>query len=184
MRPLTAITSALDAFPYAFIALFLRIVVAHPFFLSGQTKVDGPTFGGVYGGVDLTFTLPTSLKESAIALFQQEYKLPYVAPEHAAYAAAAAENILPVLLVIGLATRLSALGLLIMTIIIQVFVYPDAWWTVHAYWAAILVVLFFRGPGAISLDWLLFRRRDRVARGLSQAAGAGVEVEPQTRSDL
>jgi putative oxidoreductase len=82
-----------------------------------------------------------------------------ISPTLAAYAATAVEFILPLLLVIGLLTRLSALGLLVMTMVIQIFVFPDAWWTVHAYWAAILIVLIARGPGAISLDHLLFRRR-------------------------
>jgi putative oxidoreductase len=141
--------------PYALVGLFLRIVIAHPFFLSGQTKVDGPTIGGTILGVDLSATLPRALKDSAIELFASEYKLPLVAPEHAAYAAAFFENLLPVLLVVGLLTRLSALGLLIMTLVIQIFVYPDAWWTVHAYWATILLVLVSQGAGAISLDHLI-----------------------------
>ncbi|WP_245300251.1 DoxX family protein [Methylocystis bryophila] len=59
---------------------------------------------------------------------------------------------------LGFLTRLSALGLLAMTMVIQIFVYPDAWWTVHAYWVALLVVLIARGPGAISLDYLIFRK--------------------------
>ena len=147
---------------YALVGLFLRIVVAHPFFLSGQTKVDGPTFDGKLFGLDLSVTIPTSLKDSAIALFESEYKLPLVSPEHAAYAAAFAENLLPLLLVIGLLTRLSALVLLAMTLVIQLWVYPDAWWTAHAYWAAILLVLITQGAGAISFDRLfarLFSRR-------------------------
>lgn len=153
--------------PYAIVGFFLRIVAAHPFFLSGQTKVDGPTIGGTIFGLDLSATLPTSLRDSAIQLFAQEYKLPFIAPEHAAYASAALENLLPILLVLGLATRLSALLLLIMALIIQIFVYPDAWWTVHAYWAAILLVLFSQGAGEFSLDYLfsrLFARRPEPRR--------------------
>ncbi len=67
------------------------------------------------------------------------------------------EFVLPVFLFLGLLTRLSALGLLAMTTVIQIFVYPDGWWTAHAYWVAILIVLIARGPGAISLDRLVFR---------------------------
>jgi putative oxidoreductase len=119
--------------------------------------VDGPTIGGDFLGLDLSATLPTSLKDSAVALFAQEYKVPLIQPEVAAYAAATLENLLPVLLVLGLATRFSALLLLIMTLVIQLFVYPDAWWTVHAYWAALLLVLISLGPGEISLDYLLSR---------------------------
>ena len=149
---------------YALLGLFLRVVIAHPFFLSGQTKVDGPTIGGTIRGLDLSATLPTSLRDSAIALFESEYKLPFISPEHAAYAAAIAENLLPVLIVIGLLTRLSAFGLLVMSLVIQFLVYPDAWWTTHAYWTAILLVLITQGAGAISLDALFarlfLRRRD------------------------
>jgi putative oxidoreductase len=144
---------------YSLVALFVRIVAAHPFFVSGQTKVDGPQIGGTFLGQDLSFTLPTSIKESTFALFGQEYKVPLLSPEVAAYLATAAECALPVLLVLGLATRLSALGLLAMTLVIQFFVFPDAWWTVHAYWAALLLVLIAKGPGAIALD-RLFRAAD------------------------
>jgi len=157
MEFLKRIARSLDAFPYAPLALFLRLVAAHPFFVSGQTKVEGPTIGGELLGYDLSVVIPTSVRDAAIALFKDEYKLPIVSPELAAYAAAAFENTLPVLLVIGLATRLSAFGLLAMTLVIQFLVYPDAWWTVHAYWTALLLVLILRGPGAISLDYLLFR---------------------------
>ncbi len=148
----------LDATPYSLIALFLRIVAAHPFFLAGQTKIEGQTVGGEIFGVDLSFQIPTAIRDSTFALFADEYKLPLISPTVAAYAASAIEFVLPLLLVIGLLTRLSAFGLLTMTMVIQIFVYPDAWWTVHAYWAAILIVLITRGPGAISLDHLLFRR--------------------------
>jgi len=149
-----------DAIPYAFIALFLRLVAAHPFFVSGQTKVDGPQIGGTIFGQDVSYTLPTSIKDSAFTLFEEEYKLPLLSPDLATYLATAAECALPILLFLGLLTRLSALGLLAMTLVIQIFVYPDAWWTVHAYWAALLLVLIARGPGALSLDHLLFRRRE------------------------
>jgi putative oxidoreductase len=164
--------------PYALVGLFLRLVAAHPFFLSGQTKVDGPTIGGTFLGLDLSATLPKSIKDSAIELFAQEYKLPLISPEYAAYAAAVLENLLPLLLVLGLATRVSALLLLIMTLIIQIFVYPDAWWTVHAYWAAILLVLVSQGAGGISLDYVLsrlfalLRRRPEPRRAEAPADGA------------
>ncbi len=150
-----------NAIPYALVALFVRIVAAHPFFVSGQTKVDGPQIGATILGQELSVTLPTSIKESTFALFSEEYKVPVLPPELAAYLATAAECVLPVLLVLGLATRLSALALLAMTLVIQLFVYPDAWWTVHAYWAALLLVLIARGPGALALDHFVHRRGDR-----------------------
>jgi putative oxidoreductase len=158
MRAIWTISPAIETGLYAIAALLARIVAAHVFFSSGQTKVSGPTVGGMFHGVDLSFKLPTALSDSAVALFEDEYKLPHIPPEIAAYAAAAAEHILPALLLLGLLTRLSALGLLVMTLIIQFLVYPDAWWSAHAYWAALLLVLIARGGGALSLDALLFRR--------------------------
>lgn len=149
----------LDAIPYSLIALFLRIVAAHPFFVSGQTKIEGPTLGREIFGFDLSFQIPTAVRSAIFALFADEYKLPLISPTAAAYVASGLEFVLPLLLFLGLLTRLSAFILLAMTIVIQIFVYPDAWWTVHAYWMAILTVLIARGPGAISLDHLLFRRR-------------------------
>jgi putative oxidoreductase len=117
------------------LALVTRFGVAGIFFLSGRTKVDGL----------LTVT------DGAYALFRDEYKLPLIAPEIAAHAAAYAEHLLPLLLVLGLLTRLSALALLGMTVVIQVFVYPDAWAT-HLSWAALLLYLAGRGGGAVALD--------------------------------
>ena len=146
---------------YSLVALFVRIVAAHPFFASGQTKVDGPQIGATILGQELSYTLPTSIKDSTFALFSQEYKVPLLSPDIAAYLATAMESVLPILLVLGLLTRLSALGLLGMTLVIQIFVFPDAWWTVHAYWAALLLVLIARGPGALSLDQLFCRSGDR-----------------------
>jgi putative oxidoreductase len=156
------IAAFLDAIPYALIALFLRIVAAHPFFVSGQTKIEGPTIDGEHLGLDMTIQIPTGLRDAVIALFAEEYKLPYISPEYAAYLTAALEFVLPILLVLGLATRFSAFGLLAITLVIQLFVYPDAWWTAHSYWTALLIVLIARGPGALSLDYLLFGRPSRL----------------------
>ncbi len=158
MNIFNKIAAWLDAFPYSLIALFLRLVAAHPFFASGQTKIEGPTIGREVLGLDLTVQIPTAIRSATFALFADEYKLPFVSPEVGAYAATALEFVLPLFLLLGLFTRLSAFGLLAMTLIIQIFVYPDAWWTVHAYWAALLTVLIARGPGAVSLDRLFFRR--------------------------
>ena len=117
------------------LALATRIGIAAIFFYSGRTKVTG----------FLTLT------DSAYELFRTEYKLPLVPPEIAAHLAAYAEHLFPLLLVLGLATRLSALALLGMTLVIQVFVYPDAWPT-HLSWAAMTLYLAGRGAGRLSLD--------------------------------
>jgi putative oxidoreductase len=159
MHLMRKIAAWLDAIPYALIALFLRVVAAHPFFVSGQTKIEGPTIGGKILGLDLSFQIPTEVRDATFTLFADEYKIPLISPTVAAYAASGLEFILPLLLVFGLLTRVAAFVLLTMTMVIQIFVYPDAWWTVHAYWAAMLIVLIARGSGVISLDHVLFGRR-------------------------
>ena len=124
--------------PHDLLALVNRIAIAAIFFYSGRTKVDG----------FLTIT------EGTYELFRSEYKLPLVPPELAAPLATYAEHLFPLLLVLGLFTRLSALALLGMTLTIQLFVYPDAWPT-HLSWAALLLYLVGRGGGVLSLDrWL------------------------------
>jgi putative oxidoreductase len=124
--------------PDDLLALASRLAIAGIFFLSGRTKVKGV----------LTVT------DSAIALFRTEYKVPLLPPELAAHLAAYAEHLFPLLLVLGLFTRLSALSLLGMTLVIQLFVYPSAWPT-HLSWAALLLYLFGRGGGRLALDRLL-----------------------------
>jgi putative oxidoreductase len=117
------------------LALAARFAVAAIFFYSGRTKVEGL----------LTVT------DGAYALFREEYKVPLLPPEIAAHAAAYSEHLFPLLLVLGLFTRFSAVALLAMTAVIQIFVYPDAWPT-HLSWAALMLYLIGRGPGALSLD--------------------------------
>lgn len=126
------------AIPAWLIPLVQRLAIAAIFFLSGRTKVEG------------LFTVA----DSTFFLFETEYPLPLISPVPAAYLATAAEHIFPLLLVLGLFTRLSALALLIMTLVIQVFVYPDAWPT-HLAWGALLLPLIARGGGGLSLDRLL-----------------------------
>ena len=133
------IADALSAFlSQDLLALVSRFALAAIFFLSGRTKVDG----------FLTVT------EGTYTLFREEFKVPVLPPEFAAHMATYAEHLFPVLLAIGLLTRLSALGLLGMTAVIQVFVYPDAWAT-HLSWAAIALYLVGRGAGRASADHAL-----------------------------
>jgi putative oxidoreductase len=70
-----------------------------------------------------------------------------------------AEHVFPMLLLFGLATRFSAGALLVMTLVIQIFVFPDAWWPVHSLWAAMAAILIVRGGGRFSLDALVARMR-------------------------
>ena len=123
--------------PMWLLLLVQRCAVAAIFLLSGRTKVEG------------WFTIT----DSAFELFRSEYRLPLISPELATYLAAGAEHLFPTLLVLGLFTRLSALALLGMTLVIQTFVYPDAWPT-HLNWAALLLQLIACGGGKVSMDRL------------------------------
>ena len=129
----------LDRFPYSILALAARAFPAAVFWQSGETKVNG-----------------WGLSDSAVDLFRDEYKLPLIDPTVAAYLAAFAEHFFPILLVLGLGSRFAALALLFMTLVIEVFVYPDAWPT-HGVWATCFLVIIARGPGAFSLDQLIAR---------------------------
>lgn len=135
MRALVIRLNALAArTPRDLVSLMLRVFPALVFWQSGRTKVDGLT-----------------IKESTWFLFRHEYDLPLIPPDWAAVLATLAEHLLPVLMILGLLTRLSALGLLGMTAVIQIFVYPYAWAT-HGLWAAALLALVALGPGRWSLD--------------------------------
>lgn len=141
----------LDRIPHSLIAFVARFSIAAVFWKSGQTKIQGLEVDLVSGVFQ--FGIP-SLSLSAIPLFVEEYRLPIVPPELAAYMAAFAEHFFPLLILLGLATRFSALALLGMTAVIQLFVYPDAYPT-HGTWAAVLLYLAARGPGALSIDrWI------------------------------
>jgi putative oxidoreductase len=135
-----AVIAVLDKIPQSLISLAARIFPAAVFWMSGQTKVEG-----------------FHVTDNAIALFRDEYRLPLIDPVLAANIAAFSEHFFPVLLVIGLTSRLSALALLGMTAVIEIFVYPDAWPT-HGVWATCFLVVIARGPGIFSLDHLIARR--------------------------
>ena len=140
--------------PASFIAFVGRFSIAAVFWKSGQTKIEGLAIDLIDG----TFALGLPrLSESAVALFRDEYRLPLIPPELAAPLAAFAEHAFPVLILIGLATRFSALALLVMTLVIQIFVYPDAYPT-HGVWAAVLLYLIAKGPGIFSIDHWIARR--------------------------
>ena len=148
---------AFDRIPASLIALLGRFSIAAVFWKSGQTKIDGFAIDIIDG----TFTLGRpSLSYSAIALFSQEYRVPLIAPDIAAYIAAFSEHFFPLLLLIGLGTRFAALALLGMTAVIQIFVYPDAY-PIHGTWATILLYLVATGPGRLSLDHWIARRMNR-----------------------
>ncbi len=129
-----------DRIPSSIVGLIVRLGIADVFWRSGQTKVSG-----------------WHVTDSAIQLFRDEYKLPLISPELAAHLAAIQEHLFSFLLIIGLASRLSALGLLAMTAVIEIFVYPQNW-PDHLLWAGSLLYVIARGPGAFSIDALIRRR--------------------------
>lgn len=132
-RRLTA--TAERILPLDLLLLIQRLGIAAVFFQSGRTKVEG------------LFTIP----QTTIDLFELEYALPLLPPKLAAYLAAGAEHLFPVLLVLGLLTRLSATALFGMTLVIQLFVYPDAWPT-HLSWIGLMLPLIALGGGRFALD--------------------------------
>ncbi len=144
----------LSRIPDALIAIAGRFSNAAIFWKSGQTKVQGLVVDIVAGDVHLGIP---RLSDSVVALFAEEYRLPFVRPEIAALMGAFAEHLFPLLILLGLATRFSAIALLLMTLTIQIWVYPDAYPT-HGVWAAVLLFLAARGPGSISLDHWIWRR--------------------------
>jgi putative oxidoreductase len=123
--------------PSDLVLLALRVFPALVFWQSGRTKVEG-----------------FQIRDTTWFLFENEFALPLIPPQVAAVLATAAEHLLPVLMILGLMTRLSALGLLTMTAVIQIFVYPDAWVT-HGLWGAGLLAVVAAGPGRFSLDQML-----------------------------
>ena len=127
----------------------LRLALAVPFWRSGVNKWDGFL----------------QLNDVAVLLFSSEFMLhlpggpyPYPAPAVMAFAAGSAEIVLPILLVLGLATRLAALGLLIMTLIVQLTI-PDGW-PIHITWAAMALGLMAWGAGRVSLDHWIERGKE------------------------
>jgi len=124
--------------PASVISLIIRVAIAAVFFLSGRTKVEGL--------LDIT--------DGTYSLFATEYQVPLIPSEIAAHLATYSEHLFPILIVLGLMTRFSALALLGMTLVIQIFVYPLGWPT-HLLWGALLLYLVRFGAGPLSLDRVL-----------------------------
>jgi len=135
----------------------LRVALALPFLRSGLTRWDG--FGQLS-----SITLYLFEDEFRLHLFGREYGLP--APDQLALLTASAEIMLPVLLILGLGTRLAAFALLVMTAVIQL-VFPEGWANFHLYWAAIAVAILAIGPGWMSIDHI-------IEAGLSRRSAGGM----------
>jgi putative oxidoreductase len=140
-----AVVLASTPWSEAIMLLFVRVSLAGIFWRSGRTKV-----------IENTWIM---LSDNTVTLFENEYVGVPLPSELAARLALGAEHLFPILLVLGLATRFSALALLVMTLVIQIFVYPEAWWQVHIVWVALALVLIVRGGGKLSLDhWIAARK--------------------------
>jgi len=129
-----------EKIPLDVVAIAARFAVGLVFFKSGLTKIDG-----------------FSIKPSTFFLFENEYSVPFMPPVMSAYVGTLSELILPVLLWIGLGTRISATMLLGMTAVIQIFNYPNAY-SIHALWAVSLLYLMVKGPGVLSVDHFLRKK--------------------------
>lgn len=161
MHPINTYVAArqrLAGISHDLVALLGRFSMAAVFWLSAQTKVEGFALNLVSG--EWQWGWPR-LSESVLDLFRDEYRLPLISPDLAALAATVGEHVFAALLLVGLASRLSALALLVITAVIQIFVYPDAYAT-HGVWATVLLYLLLRGPGRLSLDHWIRRRMRRT----------------------
>lgn len=127
--------------------LLLRVALGGVFWRSGQTKVVEGSF--------------LTIDPNTYDLFRNEFSGLPLDASIAVPLTTLAEHIFPALLIVGLATRFSAGALLVMTLVIQIFVFPDAWWPVHSLWAAMAAILIVRGGGLFSLDALLVRMRGK-----------------------
>ena len=148
IRMISTIMGLFDRIPYWLVALTARVALAQVFWSSAQAHLAN--------------------WDTTLYMFDETYKVPLLPPELAAYLAVAMEVVTPPLLVVGLATRVVALALFGMTLVIEIFVFPEAWPT-HIQWAAMLLVLMGRGGGSLSLDMIL----ERWFRGPGRARSAG-----------
>jgi putative oxidoreductase len=150
--------------PYSLVALALRLVIARVFFLDGQARIDRPRYaystpgfdfhGLGFHGVDVSVLVPLQVKVSTVAAVF-DYLESAMLSTIVAYVIAYGEFILPILLVLGLGTRFVALALLGLTVLMQLYIAPQALWTAHIYWGSILVVLVSLGAGKISIDQIV-----------------------------
>jgi len=139
---------------YAVVGLALRLVMARALFLFGQPMIDGPTVPITWLGRAFEFSvvLPVELKAATLRLFETQYAALPMPSVVAAYVFAYGLFALPICLLLGFATRIAALALFAMIVLLSAYAMPEALWTTHVYWGAILAVLVTFGAGALSLD--------------------------------
>ena len=137
------VNSLFSFIPEWFVLLLVRVAIAVPFWRSGIQKTEAGKGWEIWNVSDLT-----------VLLFENEFQVPVLGPHTAAILTSIGEHVLPVLLVLGLFSRLGATGLFVMTLVIQIFVFPDGW-PVHILWFGLLLTVMAMGPGAASLDRVL-----------------------------
>lgn len=148
LKPIDGLFAAI---PEWLINIAMRLVVFKIFWFSVQTKISGLTIAGQHFAF-------WSVTDSTFLLFDFEYGIPLIPSELAAYLGTFGEFFLALAILFGFMTRFAAAGLMVMTLVIQFFVYPDAWWSVHVYWALMLLYLMRNGGGLISLDHIIFKK--------------------------
>jgi len=148
---LSPIDNLFAAIPEWFVNLAMRLVIFKVFWFAVQTKITGLTIAGQHFAF-------WNVTDNTFLLFDFEYGVPIIPTEIAAYMGTFGEFFLSLAILFGFMTRFAAAGLMVMTLVIQFFVYPDAWWTVHAFWVLILLYLMRNGGGLVSVDQLLFKK--------------------------
>ncbi|MGH1485909.1 MAG: DoxX family protein [Cellvibrionaceae bacterium] len=148
---MSPINNILSNIPEFVVNLAMRLVIFKVFWFAVQTKIAGLTIAGQHFAF-------WSVTDNTFLLFDFEYGIPLIPTTLAAYMGTFGEFFLSLMILFGLFTRFAALGLFVMTMVIQIFVYPDAWWSVHVFWVLPLLYLMKNGGGKISLDNLLCKK--------------------------
>lgn len=125
-----------ECFPQSLLQLMFRVAIGSVFWNAGLVKIAS--------------------WQTTLLLFRNEYRVPLLPPELAAHLATAIELTCPILLFVGLATRLAVLPMIGQALVIEIFVYPEDW-IEHLGWLAMLLFLFARGAGVFSVDHLIWR---------------------------
>lgn len=150
-RVINPIDTILSMIPEWLVNIAMRLVIFKIFWFSVQTKIVGLTVAGQHFAF-------WNVTDSTFLLFDFEYGIPLIPSEIAAYLGTFGEFFLPLMILFGFFTRFAAAGLMVMTLVIQFFVYPDAWWSVHVYWVLLLLYIMRNGGGLISVDNLLLKK--------------------------
>ena len=160
-------------FPYALVSLFLRVIMARLFFLSGQAKIEGPRIpvhldfpATDFTLIDFSIILPREITAATFQRFNTQHANLPIPPDVAAYLVSYSEFLLSICLMLGFGTRFAALVLAFMPVGLTLYVTPALFWPTYVYWLAILLTLVSLGGGAISIDAILhalYRREQTIA---------------------